>query len=70
MLCHLILTAIRGMTIKHSLAVGYLDMTNQVLIGKEFWDFVGGEGTYDEVLAIYREVGEEMRPEVTQRFGL
>ncbi len=54
----------------HSFAEKYLDIEGQVLIGKEFWDFVGGSGTYEEVLAVYREVGEEMKPEVVRRFGL
>lgn len=43
----------------HSFALRYLDIKNEVLIGKEFWDLIGGEGTYEEVLGIYREVGRE-----------
>ena len=54
----------------HGPATRYLDMSHQVLMGKEFWDVVGGVGTYDEVLSIYREVGSEMIPEVISRFGL
>jgi len=34
-------------------------MKNEVLIGSEFWDLVGGEGTFEELLEIYREVGRE-----------
>jgi len=30
-----------------------------LLVGKEFWDFVGGEGAYEELLGIFKEVGEE-----------
>ena len=29
------------------------------MIGEEFWNFVGGEGAYEELLEVYREVGEE-----------
>lgn len=54
----------------HGPAKSYLDLSNQVLIGKEFWDFVGGSGAYEEVLSIYQEVGSEMIPEVIRRFGL
>jgi hypothetical protein len=43
----------------HSYARQYLDMQHQVLIGEEFWDFVGGVGTYDEVICLYQEVGRE-----------
>ena len=35
-----------------------------VLIGSEFWDNLGGEGTYEGVLSIFREVGEETRPRI------
>lgn len=39
----------------------YFDMRNDscVLIGKDFWDFIGGENTYEELLEIFDEVGEE-----------
>ena len=44
----------------HSFSLQYLDMKNQVLLGPEFWSYIGGEGTYQEVLDVYREVGREM----------
>ena len=34
-------------------------MENQVQLGKEFWDYLGGEGTNDEIIGIYRKVGLE-----------
>jgi hypothetical protein len=34
-------------------------MKNEVLIGEEFWKIIGGKGTYEELLDIYREVGHE-----------
>ncbi len=39
----------------------YFDMRNDscVLIGKDFWDFIGGENTYVELLEIFDEVGLE-----------
>jgi hypothetical protein len=43
----------------HSFAVRYLDMSNEVLLGDQFWTLIGGEGTYDELLDIYAEVGRE-----------
>ncbi len=57
-------------TYKHSLAVHYLDLTNQVLIGREFWELVGGKGTYESVLEIYREVGKEKGPDMIEKLAL
>ena len=42
-----------------SVARKYLDIDTQVLIGPEFWDFLGGPGTYEEVLSIFQEIGAE-----------
>lgn len=30
-----------------------------LLVGKAFWDFVGGEGAYEELLEVFEEVGKE-----------
>lgn len=34
------------------------------LIGRDYWETIGGEGAYDKVLAIARAVGEETRVKV------
>lgn len=57
-------------TYKWSFAVRYMDIHNQVLIGKEFWDFIGGVGTYEELLNIYREVGREKGPDILDQLAL
>ena len=44
---------------KHSFSMQYLDMKNEVVIADEFWEIIGGEGTFNELLDIYREVGRE-----------
>ena len=44
---------------KHSFSLQYLDLKNEVLIANEFWNIIGGKGTFDELLGIYREVGNE-----------
>jgi hypothetical protein len=44
---------------RHSFSLRHLDMQNQVLLGADFWTLIGGEGTYEELLEIYREVGRE-----------
>ena len=45
----------------------FFDMDKEVLIGKEFWDFIGGENTYEEILDIFRAVGERKGKEITKR---
>lgn len=55
---------------KHSFAINYMDIRNQVVIGKEFWEIVGGIGTYEELLEIYREVGKEKGPDMIKQLAL
>jgi len=55
---------------KHSFALQYMDLKNEVLIGKEFWDLVGGSGVYEEVLDVYREVGREKGPDMIDQLAL
>lgn len=57
-------------TYNHSFAKNYMDMEDEVLIGKEFWDLIGGEGTYEEVLEIYQEVGHEKGPDMLDQLAL
>jgi len=54
----------------HSFTLRYMDLTNQVLIGNEFWNLVGGSGTYEEVLEIYREIGREKGPDMLDQLAL
>lgn len=44
---------------KWAFTVKHLDVENHVLIGKEFWDLIGGPGTNEEIIRIYKEVGKE-----------
>lgn len=46
-----------GNEYKHSFAVNHLDIQRQTLIGKQYWDFLGGPGTFDELVKIYQRVG-------------
>ncbi len=55
---------------RHSFALRYLDMDNEVLLGKEFWDLVGEHGTYEEVLEIFCEVGREKGPDMIDQLAL
>lgn len=55
---------------KHSFAVNYMDMDDQVLLGKEFWDKIGGNDTYEEILGIYQEVGKQKGPDMLDQLAL
>jgi hypothetical protein len=34
------------------------------------WEYLGGSGTYDELIHIYREVGREKGPDVLDKLAL
>jgi hypothetical protein len=44
----------------------WFDMRNDpcVVMAREFWDKFGGEGTYEELLGIFREVGETTKERI------
>jgi hypothetical protein len=44
---------------RHSYVLNYMPFEQAVLIGNEFWNIVGGPTTYEELLSIYQEVGNE-----------
>jgi Type II restriction endonuclease, TdeIII len=44
---------------RHVYPLGFFDFDGEVMLGEPFWNFLGGAGTYDELLNVYREVGEE-----------
>lgn len=39
-----------------------------VLIGNEFWDFIGGEGTYNKFINIINILGKEYRRRIYKEF--
>ena len=57
-------------TYRHSLVGKYMDLENEVLLGKEFWDLIGGAGTYEAVLDIYQEIGRERGPNMLGQLAL
>ena len=46
---------------------GLFDLKEEVLVAEEFWSFLGGEGTYEELLEVFGEVGKEMRGVIEER---
>ncbi len=47
---------------------GMLDLENELKVAEEFWDFLGGNGTYNQLLVIFEKVGIELRPEIDGYF--
>ena len=48
---------------------GMLDFTHELKVAEEFWNFLGGEGAYDDVLHCFENVGIEMREEIDAYFA-
>lgn len=46
----------------------FFDKGNDFLVGKDFWDYFGGAGTFEDLVKIYEDVGEEIRPELEKKF--
>ena len=47
---------------------GMLDLEAELKVANEFWDFIGGEGAYDDLLDCFERVGIEMRGEIDEYF--
>jgi len=47
---------------------GMLDLKHELMVAEEFWDFLGGAGTYEALLNIFEKVGIEMRSEIDRAF--
>lgn len=48
---------------------GLYDLTRgEILVGEEFWNFVAGSDIYNDLLDIFQEAGEKLRPEIDKRF--
>jgi hypothetical protein len=48
---------------------GLYDLPEELFVAKEFWDFLGGKGAYEDILKVFEEVGIELRPEIDARFS-
>ncbi|PGH40833.1 MAG: hypothetical protein CRN43_00965 [Candidatus Nephrothrix sp. EaCA] len=47
---------------------GMPDLQNELKVADEFWDFLGGQGAYLQLLDIFERVGIELRPEIDNYF--
>ncbi|MDR1497213.1 MAG: TdeIII family type II restriction endonuclease [Puniceicoccales bacterium] len=48
---------------------GMLDLQNELMVADDFWDFLGGVGTYQELLECFEQAGIELRPEMDTYFA-
>lgn len=48
---------------------GMLDLDNELKVAAEFWDFLGGDGAYNDLLDIFERIGLELRPEIDEYFA-
>lgn len=48
--------------------VGMMDTPNDFLVGEEYWDFIGGENTFSELLSTFDEVGKEFKEKLNLKF--
>jgi type II restriction enzyme len=48
---------------------GMLDLKKELKVANEFWDFIGGDGTYDDLFGCFERVGIELRPEIDRYFS-
>lgn len=47
---------------------GMFDLANEMLVADGFWNFLGGDNTYSQLLEVFEEVGIALRPEIDVRF--
>ncbi|MCL4511758.1 MAG: TdeIII family type II restriction endonuclease [Bacteroidetes bacterium] len=47
---------------------GMIDDKHELKVAEEFWDFLGGEGTYSNLLDCFEKAGIELRSEIDEYF--
>lgn len=48
---------------------GMLDLDKELVVADEFWDFLGGKNTYQDLLNCFEKVGIELRDEIDSYFS-
>ena len=48
--------------------VGMMDHPNDFLVGDEYWDFIGGNNTFKDLLNVFDEVGREYKDRLNEKF--
>jgi type II restriction enzyme len=49
-------------------SIGMLDLKRDILIANELWNFIGGEGAYEDLLDGFEQAGIELRDEIDEYF--
>ena len=49
---------------------GMLDLEQELKVAEEFWDFLGGNGTYIDLLGCFERAGIELRDEIDVYFSI
>jgi len=47
---------------------GLFYLKNEIMVADEFWNFLRGEETYEQLLDVFETAGMELRPEIDARF--
>ncbi len=48
---------------------GMFDLPNEIKVAEEFWNFLGGDNTYEQLLGVFEKVGVDLRPEIDKKFA-
>jgi hypothetical protein len=48
---------------------GVIDIERELKVAEEFWDFLGGNGSYEELLNCFERVGIKLRPVLDRYFS-
>lgn len=48
---------------------GLFDLNEEIVVGSEFWDMLGGNGTYEDLLRVFEEAGIELRNEINRKLA-
>ncbi len=47
---------------------GMLDLDKELMVGEDFWNFLGGDGAYEELLTCFGSAGMSMKKEIDDYF--
>jgi type II restriction enzyme len=49
---------------------GLYDLENgEILVGKDFWNFIANDNIYEELLDVFQKTGEELRGKINKKFA-
>ncbi len=48
---------------------GMLDINEEMKVAEAFWNFLGGDGAYNDLLNCFEKAGIELRPEIDEYFA-